>query len=57
MLIVFYVNDAGIGAKEKNQIDDLVKELEQRGFELTLEVSFRISSGSSLTLVRMDRSK
>jgi len=40
MLIVFYVDDAGIGAKDKKLIEDLVKELEQRGFELTREGSF-----------------
>jgi hypothetical protein len=40
MIIVLYVDDAGIGAKEEATIDKLVKDLRDLGFELTKEGSF-----------------
>ena len=40
MLIVLYVNDAGVCAKNEHDIDELIHRLTKRGFELTHEGSF-----------------
>ena len=40
MMIVFYVDDAGIAAKSKDTVDKLVARLREKGFELTQEGSF-----------------
>jgi hypothetical protein len=40
IIIVLYVDDAGIGAKEEATIDKLVQDLRDLGFELTKEGSF-----------------
>ena len=40
MLIVLYVNDAGVCAKNKHDIDELIRMLTRHGFELTHEGSF-----------------
>lgn len=40
MLIVIYVDDAGICARNENDIDILIRNLTNRGFELTREGSF-----------------
>ena len=39
-MAVFYLDDAGIAAKNKKDIDVLIKALCQAGFELTVEGSF-----------------
>ena len=40
MLIVLYVDDAGVCAKNEHDIDELICRLTKRGFELTREGSF-----------------
>jgi hypothetical protein len=40
MLVICYVDDAGIAAKNQEPIDRLIEELRERGFELTVEGSF-----------------
>lgn len=40
MIVVLYVDDAGIGAKSKAAVDELVQQLKDKGFELTKEGSF-----------------
>ena len=40
MLIVLYVNDAGVCAKNEHNIGELIHRLTKRGFELTREGSF-----------------
>ena len=40
MLIVLYVNDAGVCAKNEHDIDELIRRLTKHGFELTREGSF-----------------
>jgi hypothetical protein len=40
MIVVLYVDDAGIGAKSKTAVDELVQQLKEKGFELTQEGSF-----------------
>ena len=40
MIVVLYVDDAGIGAKSKAAVDELVQQLKDKGFELTQEGSF-----------------
>ena len=40
MMIVLYVDDAGIAAPRQELIDELVEQLRNKGFELTVEGSF-----------------
>jgi hypothetical protein len=40
MMLVVYVDDVGIAAKRKQDVDEMVERLRQKGFELTREGSF-----------------
>ena len=40
MLVVLYVDDAGVCAKNEHNIDELIHRLTKHGFELTCEGSF-----------------
>ena len=40
LIIICYINDHGIHALTKEIVDDIIKSLESKGFELTLEGSF-----------------
>jgi hypothetical protein len=40
MILVVFVDDAGIGSKRKEDADNLVQQLFDRGFELTREGTF-----------------
>jgi hypothetical protein len=40
MMIVVYVDDVGISAKRKEDVDEMVERLRKKGFELTREGSF-----------------
>ena len=40
MLVICYVDDAGLAAKSKEQIDQLIQRLTSQGFELTREGTF-----------------
>ena len=40
MMLVVYVDDIGISAKRKQDVDEMVERLKKRGFELTCEGSF-----------------
>ena len=40
MMLVVYVDDVGISAKRKQDVDEMVERLKKRGFELTREGSF-----------------
>ena len=48
-MAVFYVDDAGIAAKDKKDINDLVKALHKARFELTVEGSFSEFLGIKFT--------
>ena len=57
MLVVLYVNDAGIAAKNPSNIDKLIDMLQQKGFDLMREGSFTeflVSSSSKLTRTNTD---
>jgi hypothetical protein len=49
LLVVLYVNDAGIAAPDSKIIDDFISELERRHFELTREGSFSEFLGIKFT--------
>ncbi|MFM7311463.1 MAG: reverse transcriptase domain-containing protein, partial [Flavobacteriales bacterium] len=49
MLIVMYVDDCGIGAKDPAEIDQLVADLRNLGFDLTQEGDFTEFLGIKLT--------
>jgi len=49
MILVLYVDDTGIAAKDPNDIDALVKALRAKGFELTQEGSFSEFLGIKIT--------
>jgi hypothetical protein len=49
LLIVLYVDDAGIAAPETRYIDDFIKELERRHFKLTREGTFSEFLGIKFT--------
>ena len=53
MMMVLYVHDAGISAKYKKDVDDLIDNLRNRGFELTREGSF--SEFLGIKFVRDDK--
>jgi hypothetical protein len=40
MMLLVYVDDVGIAAKRKEDVDEMVERLRQKGFELTREGSF-----------------
>ena len=49
LMAVFYVDDAGIAAKDHKDIDSLIKSLHSAGFELTVEGSFTEFLGIKFT--------
>ena len=49
LMAVFYVDDAGIAAKDQKDIDLLIKSLRNAGFELTVEGSFSEFLGIKFT--------
>jgi histone deacetylase 1/2 len=49
MMVVLYVDDAGIAAPTKELVDELVQQLRHKGFELTVEGSFSEFLGIKFT--------
>ena len=49
MIAIFYVDDAGIAARDKRDVDKLITSLESKGFELTREGTFSEFLGIKFT--------